>query len=330
MTPTRHAAATNRHAPDPARGRRGGRARSAVGTAVLAVVATVGGCALAGCSTVAVRHAASAPPAGSAVGASAYGPGATGGSMTATRDAQAATVAFGVQVDAATAGFVAAVGALQVDTASGATAAARSDELAAQADYDTFRAVESSNAVNGSTLDELSTDVGPLESFGGLHAVERDLWSAGPLARDVAALAGQAPVAQFLLGRERLGPEAIGLVAVDQLTWVVDTALPVSQEQYAHLGLVDVAATEQAAHRTFSDVEPLAAVVDPSLSTTVAAQFTVLDSEVAALGDPTTVPDTTVPPAARLALSQQLDATAGTLARLTATLSPYGTRGAPS
>jgi hypothetical protein len=237
---------------------------------------------------------------------------------------------FTTQVESATSTFVDAVGRLQADAAAADAAAAQGDDLAAQAAFDGFRVLEAGNAVNGSSIDELSTDVGALESFGGLHAVERDLWTSGPLAVDVAALAGQAPVAQFLLGRVRLGPEAVGLVAVGQLNWVVDTALPVSQEQYAHRGLVDVAATEQAAHRSFNDIQPLARLVDPTRTATVAGQFALLDAEVAALGDPANTPDTSVAPPARLGLSRQLDATASSLARLVALLAPFGTRGAPS
>jgi len=292
---------------------------------VIAVVAVLA----AGCSTTAGRPAAGtpAPPGGVS---SAYGSALPAGSAATALAAQTASQSFGAQVASATSAFASAVSRLEAETAPGNTAAARSDELAAQADFDAFRVLETGNPVNGATLDELSTDVNALESFGGLHAVERDLWTSGPLAADVSGLAGQSPVAQFLLGRERLGPEAVGVVAVDQLNWVADDALPVSQEQFSHLGLVDVAATELAAHRTFTDIQPLAQLVDPALAATVAGQFAVLDAEVAALGDPTSVPDTTVGPAPRLALSRQLDATAGTLARLAATLAPYGTRGAPS
>ena len=297
------------------------RARPAAAIAVVAALA-------AACSSTAV------PPSGEAHTAPDGAPSAYGAppaaAPAATQAAQAASRAFSAQVDAATSAFGSAVGRLQADVTSGDTAAARSDELAAQAGFDAFRVLESGNAVNGATLDEQSTDVGAQESFGGLHAIERDLWTSGPLAADVSGLAGQAPVAQFLLGRERLGPEAVGVVAVDQLNWITDDALPVSQERYSHLGLVDVAATEQAAHQTFTDILPLAEDVDPALASTVAGQFTVLDGEVAALGDPATVPDTSVAPAARLAVSRQLDATAATLARLAATLTPYGTRGAPS
>lgn len=267
--------------------------------------------------------ATATPPSTAAGGSPVTTPAATGA-------AQAASRAFSEQLDADTAAFVAAVARLQTDAAAGDMAAARADDLAAQSAYDGFRALEAANAVNGASLDELATDVTAPASFGGLHAVERDLWATGPLSDDVSGLAGQAPVAQFLLSRQRLGAGAVGLVAVDDLDWVVDTALPVSQEQYAHLGVVDVAATEQAARQAFDDVEPLARLVDPDLTAAVAGKFTELDAMVAALGDPTTTPDAAVTSAARLALSQQLDATASALARLVARLAPFGTHGAPS
>ena len=317
--------------------RRRGRSAPFAPCAPLALVGlAVLGALTAGCSSTGDPTAArSTGTPTTAAGASSYGPAAAGSTSTgqteaASSAARAATLAFSAQLEADTASFVAAVGRLGTDVAAGDTAAARTDELAAQAAFDGFRVLESANAVNGSSLDELPTDVGPLQSFGGLHAVERDLWASGPLAADVASLASQAPVAQFLLGRKHLGPEAVGVVAVDQLTWVVDTALPVGQEPYSHLGLVDVAATEQAAHRSFAAVEPLARLVDPTATATVAGRFAALDAEVAALGDPATTPDSSVPPAARLALSRHLDATASTLAGLVARLAPFGTRGAPS
>jgi len=86
----------------------------------------------------------------------------------------------------------------------------------------------------------------------------------------------------------------------------------------------------EAARQAFGDIQPLAHLVDPTLTTTVAGQFAALVVDVAAPGPPTTTPDTSVSPAARLALSRQLDATATTLARLTAELTPYGTAGTPS
>ena len=268
-------------------------------------------------------------PAGR-TGAGAYGSVVGGPSAAATVLAQTATHTFAVQVQDSAASFVTSVAALQADAARGDVASGRDDEVAAQGDYDALRALDSGNSINASTLDELDTDVPAGQSFGGLHAVERDLWAGGPWAADVAALVGQAPVAQFLLSRERLGPEAIGQVAIDQLDWVVDTALPQSQEHVSHLGLVDVSAAVGSARRSFQDVQPLAQLVDPRSTVDVAGQFAVLVAAIGALGPPSTTPDTSVDPAARLAVSRQLDATATSLARLAAELTPYGTAGAPS
>jgi len=271
------------------------------------------------------------PPVGPEAGVTSHYGGTVGrpGEPT-TVAAEAATRAYAAQVQGGAAAFVASVGALQADIARGDTATARSDELAAQSDYDGFRDLERGNSVNADSLDELDTDVPAGQTFGGLHAVERDLWTSGPAAGDAASLGAQAPVAQFLLSHLRLGPEAIGVVAVDQLDWAVDQALPSSQEHTSHLGLVDVAATVGAARQAFATVAPLARLVAPGLTATVTSDFATLDAAVAALGPPTTTLDTAVPADLRLAAARQLDATATALARLTATLAPYGTQGAPS
>jgi hypothetical protein len=279
--------------------------------------------------TVSAPHA-SAPQVGPEAGVtSRYGTDTGDSDRETSLAADTATRTYATLVGTWTSGFVTAIDTLQADLAAGHTSAAESDELSAQADYDTFRDLDTGTAssINASTLDELETEVVPGETFGGLHAVERDLWAGGPAVSDAAGLAAQAPVAEFLLTRMHLGPEAIASVAVDQLTWVVD---PSSQEPVSHLGLVDVDATEAAAAAAFGAVETLAQLVDPALTRTVAGQFATLGTQVAALGAPTTTPDTSVTPAARLALSEQLDATASTLARLAGQLAPFGTQGSPS
>jgi len=306
--------------------RRGLRTRA---VPALAVLATLG--AACGGGATSRAPATSAPASGPEAGVtSRYGTASGTPGAPTTVAAIGATHAYTAQVQASAASFVAAVTALQTDTARGDLSAARADELTAQGAYDAVRVLESGNSINAAALDELPSDVPAGQSFGGLHAVERDLWSGGPTAADEADLATQAPVAQFLLSRERLGPEAIGSTAVDQLGWVTDTALPESQEQVSHLGLVDVAATIASAEQSFGDIQPLAQLVDPSRAATVAGQFTTLSADCAALGPPTTTQDGSEPPAARLALFRQLDATASGLARLTAELAPYGTAGAPS
>ena len=174
---------------------------------------------------------------------------------------------------------------------SGAVPEARTDELAAQADYDRFRQLEGDNQTTAATLDELATDVGADQSFGGLHAVERDLWSSGDAAADITGLVAQAPVAEYLLAKDVLAPEAIGTTGVDELSWVDDMAIPGREELYSRRDAVDIAATVGAADDAFVAIEPLGHLVAPSLTTSVDQQFTQLLGRSTSLGDPTQLPD---------------------------------------
>ena len=272
---------------------------------------------------------ATAPDSGPAVA----GRG-TDGSGTAA--ARAATTTFRTVIGNDAADFVAAVGRLQADLASGDPVEARVDELAAQSAYDGFRLLESGNTVIASTLDERWTDLVPGQTFAGLHAVERDLWSgeAGGASADtlstVGGLVAQAPVAQYLLSRDSLGPEAIGTTAVDELTWVNDVAVPGQEEVYSHLDAVDIAGTVAAANAAFTALQPLARTVSPLLTDAVATHLAGLQTQVDALGPPSLRTDAAIPPASLRSLAQQVDATAALLARLSARLAPYGTRGASS
>jgi iron uptake system EfeUOB component EfeO/EfeM len=244
--------------------------------------------------------------------------------------ASTAITTFHQDIDSATANFVADVGRLQTDVDAGALVRARADELAAQADYDSLRVLDSGNQVNASALDGLASDLAAGQSFGGLHAIERDLWSSGDAVSDVSGLVAQAPVAEFLLDKESIDPEAIGTVGVDELSWMDEVALPGREELYSHLDAVDIAASTAAAHDAYLAIQPLARRVAPSLTAQVAGQFTALLSDVAWLGPPTQVTDAAIPPGTRLLLSQQGDATATELAQLAATLVPFGTSGPPS
>jgi iron uptake system component EfeO len=246
--------------------------------------------------------------------------------------ARAATATFHHDIADASAAFVTAVGQLQVDADHGSVAAARTDELAAQADYDVFRSLADGNPVNASTLDEEAADLTPGQSFGGLHAVERDLWASGDAAAaaDISGLAAQAPVAQYLVSREQIDPEAIGDIATDELSWVDDVAVPGREELTSHLDDVDIAATVGAAAQAFAAIEPLATDVAPGATGAVADQFALLTRTVTSLGPPDLVTDSSIPPTARRTLSQQVDATASRLALLAAALVPFGTAGPSS
>ncbi len=269
---------------------------------------------------------------GPAVAGNGYGSGRSGLAL-----ARATTAAYRSEIGNDAAAFVSAVGRLHSDLASAATGAAQTDELAAQADYDGLRMLESGNTVIASTLDERRTDVAPGQAFTGLHAVEQYLWP-GPtgtpsLAQAQSAvgdLVAQAPVAQYLLSRDALGPEAIGTTAVNELAWVNDTAVPGQEEQFSHLDAVDVSATVAAAHAAFAAIQPLARLVAPGLTADVASHFGSLATQVDALGPIGARADDTFAAGVLRPLAQQVDATGAMLARLSARLAPYGTAGATS
>jgi iron uptake system EfeUOB component EfeO/EfeM len=248
--------------------------------------------------------------------------------------ASAATVTFQGDLDRDASAFVTEVDLLQSAVDSGSLAQARSYELAGQADYDQFRALESGNGTTAATLDELATDVGADQSFGGLHAVERDLWSPGgntvEATSDISGLVAQAPVAEYLLAKDVLSPEAIGTTGVDELGWVVDMSIPGREELYSHLDDVDTTATVAAADQAFAAIEPLGHLVDPAVTAGVEASFARLLTAVHRIGPPDQVVDSDVSAATRVGLSQQADATAAGLAQLAALLTPFGTSGPPS
>jgi iron uptake system EfeUOB component EfeO/EfeM len=247
--------------------------------------------------------------------------------------AQAASSAYRTTLDDDAAELVVDVDRLQSAVGSGDIAAARTDELSAQVDYDGIRMVlESADPVIASTLDEDTSAVAPGQALAGLHAVESDLWSSPPSngSADMTGVVAQAPVAAYLLARDTLAPATIGTTAVDELGWVDDVAIPGHEETFSHLGAVDMAATTGAAQAAYVAIRPLARRIAPRLSGSVEHGFATLAAEVAALGPPDQRPDATIPPSTLRSLSETVNATASLLAELSARLVPFGTFGTSS
>jgi iron uptake system component EfeO len=243
-------------------------------------------------------------------------------------EASQAITTFRADIATATGRFVTAVGRLRADLDRGADRRARVDELDAQADYDGFRFLQTVNQEAATTLDELPGDVAPHQSFGGLHAVERDLWTSGDSAHvltDITGLAAEAPVARFLLAKETVDPEAIATTGVDDLGWVDDVAIPGREEPYSHRDGVDIVASLEAASAAFAAIEPLGRHVAPSLTTSVADRLADVLRTARSLGNPLVVPDRDIRPGTRLLLSRQVDATADQFSELAAALAPFGT-----
>jgi iron uptake system EfeUOB component EfeO/EfeM len=264
-------------------------------------------------------------------------PGTAPGTALEQRLATGATAAYQVAIAGNARSFVGAVTTLESALRAGDVLAARQDELEAQADFDRFRWLETAYTGNAAALDELASAVPTGQAFGGLHAVEQALWPAAASGATpdppsttaaIAASSGlvaQAPVAEYLLGKERLSPEVIGTTAVQELGWVAAVALPGREEEFSHHDDVDVAATVDAADAAFHAIGPLANAVDPALAGRVQARFTALLDLVDSLGSPDRV--STIPSDARVAITGALDATAAQLSTLAARMTPFGTTG---
>jgi iron uptake system EfeUOB component EfeO/EfeM len=245
--------------------------------------------------------------------------------------ARAASAAYRTTIAVDAGALVADVGRLQGDLGSDDIPAARSDELSAQAAYDGIRLLlEAADPVIAATLDEQPSMVAPGQTPAGLHAVEADLWSTPPAdaLTDMTGVVAQAPVAEYLLERDVLAPAIIGTTAVDELDWVDVVAIPGHEEVVSHLDAVDMAATVDAARAAYAAIQPLARQVSPTLAASVGRGFATLTAEVTALGPPDQRLDGTIPELTLRSLSQTVNATASSLAGLSAALVPFGTFGA--
>jgi iron uptake system component EfeO len=223
--------------------------------------------------------------------------------------------------------FVSDVDRLAVAVDDGDLSAARSAELAAQGDFDEVRFVDAASPQNVASIDALAGAVPPGATFGGLHALERDLWSAGDAAADLPSLQVQTAVARDLVARQALSPATVVTVAVSELSWVVDIAVPEQEELYSHDDDVDIAAGLNGANQAFAAAQPLACTVEAVPCRTVATDLASLTSAVAALGPPASVPDSALTASVQRNLSEQADRSADALAALEGPLLPFGTAG---
>ncbi|MBV8463487.1 MAG: hypothetical protein JO368_09355 [Acidimicrobiales bacterium] len=206
-------------------------------------------------------------------------------------------------------------------------AGAQSADLAAQADFDQLRAVDAADPQNAAGVDALAGQVLTGDSFGGLHGVERALWSGGDASALLPSLEEQTVVTRELMARQTLSPVTIASVAVSELDWVVDQALPGREEQYSHLDLVDVAAGVAGAQQAFTAVQPLACAVEPAACRGAATDLDAVRAAVASLGPASSVPDAALTSPVRRAISQKADAAANALAGLEAPLVRFGAAG---
>lgn len=293
-------------------------ALSLVVAVVVAAVATASALSTAPSPSTATTGRAGAPSAPSA----AHGPPAAAvvAAAAATRAYRSATTRDANQL-------VAELTQLGAAVDGGDLVGARAAELAAQGDFDQIREVDAASPQNVATLDELPGQVPPGATFGGLHALERDLWASGNPDTDLPSVEAQASVADYLVAKQSLAPTVIAATAVAELGWVVEQAIPGREELYSHHDDVDIAAGVGAAQQAFAAVEPLACSVDPSDCRAAAADLSSLGAMVAALGTPADVADSQLTATIQRALFEATDRAATALSALDAPLVPFGTAG---
>jgi iron uptake system component EfeO len=227
-----------------------------------------------------------------------------------------------------------AAGTLDTDTqalaaaaATGDTAVAEEDELAAQSAYDAVGQALDENRAEAETFDGLAADTPPGTPLSGLHLVERDLWDGGNAEQAAAAVEAAAPMVALILSRVRLEPTAIVTAGVNALGWVDDEVVTGNEEAYSHLDTVDAVAGVAAARTAFAMVAPLGRLAAPGATRAVVEQFARLAARVNALGPPGTRVDTEIGQSSWLALAQQVDATAAALSILGGDLAHFSAGG---
>jgi iron uptake system component EfeO len=169
---------------------------------------------------------------------------------------------------AATAPFVAAVEAGDVEKAKALYAPAR-------VPYERIEPVAESFGGLDPRIDARANDVPPNE-FGGFHRIEKALWEEG-------AADGMAPVAKQLLadvGELQRKVKTVELQAAqianganELLGEVSASKITGEEERYSHVDLVDFEANVEGAEAAFEAVEPLLSARDPKLAREIEAQF---------------------------------------------------------
>jgi iron uptake system component EfeO len=169
---------------------------------------------------------------------------------------------------AATAPFVAAVEAGDVEKAKSLYAPARIP-------YERIEPVAESFGDLDPRIDARENDV-PAGEFGGFHRIEKALWAQG-------TTAGMTPVAKQLLAdveELRRKVKTVDLQAVqianganELLGEVSASKITGEEERYSHIDLVDFEANVEGAEAAFEAVEPLLSAGNPKLAKEIEAKF---------------------------------------------------------
>ncbi len=224
-------------------------------------------------------------------------------------------------------GLAGSLASVARDAAQGELAATRHAELAAQVDFDALRADVAPDSATSIQLDGEPWSLGGAP-FGGLHLIERELWSAPPelarASRVAAALAPTAVQIAYVFSRAVMTPAQMLAQAQAQLEWAVDVPLEGREETYSHHDLADGAASVHAARTAFDLTVALGRLVDPATVAACAARFAILASVLHTLGDPLARRDASIRVTSWQRLAAAIDAANAPLGSMVGDVQGFG------
>jgi iron uptake system component EfeO len=127
-------------------------------------------------------------------------------------------------------------------------------------------------------IDMRASNLDPKVGWTGFHAVERDLYQRDAITAQTKGYANMLKTHVNELVHVVKGltykPEDLGNGAADLLEEVQSTKVTGEEEDFSHIDLVDMSANIEGAQQAFADLQPGLEKIDPTLTKTVADEFT--------------------------------------------------------
>ena len=131
-------------------------------------------------------------------------------------------------------------------------------------------------------IDMRASNLDPKVGWHGYHAVERDLFQGGAITASTKTLAAELTTnveqLQKLVPTLSYKPEDLANGAASLLEEVQTEKVTGEEEAFSHIDLVDLAANVEGAEEAFAYLRPGLQKLDPSITKTIAAQFTATDN----------------------------------------------------
>ena len=133
-------------------------------------------------------------------------------------------------------------------------------------------------------IDMRQSNLDPQAGWHGFHAIEKDLWQGGKITAGTKKLAAELKTdIGKLVGLTKgltYRPEDLANGAAALLEEVQTEKIKGTEEKYSHLDLVDVGANVEGAQQAFAFLKPGLEKIDPTLTATIAKQFTAVEGKL--------------------------------------------------